>query len=79
MRITKLITKGRNALLIDQVSSTHSSRQCKDTSVENLYLDTGDLRVNNLTSLLSSSYLTLNVGSSRVKRLIALENCARSF
>ena len=42
MRNTNLITKERNALVIYQVPSTHSSRQCKDTSVENLYLDTGD-------------------------------------
>ena len=42
MRNTNLITKERNALLIYQVPSTHSSRQCMDTSVENLYLDNGD-------------------------------------
>lgn len=32
-----------------------------------------------LTSLLSSSKLTLNVGSSRANRLRAFENCAKSF
>ena len=42
IRNTNLITKERNALVIYQVPSTHSSRQCKDTSVENLYLDNGD-------------------------------------
>ena len=42
IRNTNLITKERNALVIYQVPSTHSSRQCNDTSVENLYLDNGD-------------------------------------
>lgn len=38
-----------------------------------------DLYHGSLTSLLSSSKLTLNVGSSRANRLRAFENCAKSF
>ena len=37
MRINKMITKGKNALIFYQI--THSVRKCKEISLKNLYVD----------------------------------------
>ena len=40
MRINKVITQEKNALIFYQILSTHSLRQCMEISLENLYVDT---------------------------------------
>ena len=41
MRINKMITQVKNALIFYQILSTHSLRKCMEISLENLYVDTG--------------------------------------
>ena len=45
MRINKVITQEKNALIFYQILSTHSLRKCMEISLENLYVDTGAQRV----------------------------------
>ena len=46
MRINKIITKEKKALIFYQILSTHSLRKYIEISLENLYVDIGSLRVN---------------------------------
>ena len=41
MRINKIITKRKNALIVYQILLTHSVRKCIEISLENLYVDIG--------------------------------------
>ena len=41
MTISKMITKGKNALIVYQILFTHSVRKCIEISLENLYVDIG--------------------------------------
>ena len=45
MKINKIIHHRENALIIYQILSTYFSRKCMEISLENLYVDIGDLRV----------------------------------
>ena len=41
MRINKVISEDKNALIFYQILSTHSLRNCMEIHLENLYVDTG--------------------------------------
>ena len=45
MRINTCDHQRENALIFYQILSTNSLRKCVDISLENLYMDIGDLRV----------------------------------
>ena len=45
MRINTCDHQRENALIFFQILSTNSLRKCVDISLENLYMDIGDLRV----------------------------------
>ena len=56
MRINCCDHQRENALIIYQILSTNSLRKCVDTSLENLYVDIGDLRVMGKTAVESCLY-----------------------
>ena len=50
MRINTCDHQRGNALIFYQILSTNSLRKCVDISLENLYVDIGDLRVKGKTA-----------------------------
>ena len=56
MRINTCDHQRQNALIVYQILSTNSLRECVDISLENLYIDIGDLRVKGKTAVESCLY-----------------------
>ena len=56
MRINTCDHQRENALIFFQILSTNSLRKCVDISLENLYMDIGDLRVKGETAFESCLY-----------------------
>ena len=56
MRINSCDHQRENALIFYQILSTNSLRKSVDTSLENLYVDIGDLRVMRKTAVESCLY-----------------------
>ena len=56
MRINTCDHQGENALIFFQILSTSSLTKCVDISLENLYMDIGDLRVKGKTAVESCLY-----------------------
>ena len=56
MRIDIIISKGKNDLIYYRILLANYLRKCVEISLENLYVDIGAEKVNNLAVFLPGSY-----------------------